>query len=241
MTHEPLARRGRGPKPSTLNPTPETLKHERESGDDEDAYQALGVAAEDDSGADDSLMADGPDARTAGSISGEVCRMADGPDTRTAGLALGNAAARDEPPLPKIDETSAIRPPSRRGRPWARDSLTRDSWARDSSRPSTALLSRTLLAPTGDFAEANDLFSDCTTPDAPEDVSAPACIAPACIDAKDDALAHQAAAPNDGQPQPVSAAATSAAPPAAPPASTPVRPSVVSEVRPTRPCLVPKP
>ena len=222
MTHEPLARRGRGPKPSTLNPKPETLKHERVSGDDEDAYQALGVAAEDDSGADDSLMADGP-------------------DTRTAGPALGNAAARDEPPLPKIDETSAIRPPSRRGRPWARDSLTRDSWARDSSRPSTALLSRTLLAPTGDFAEANDLFSDCTTPDAPEDVSAPACIAPACIDAKDDALAHQAAAPNDGQPQPVSAAATSAAPPAAPPASTPVRPSVVSEVRPTRPCLVPKP
>ena len=225
MTHEPLARRGRGPKPSTLNPTPETLKHERESGDDEDAYQALGVPAEDDSGADDSLMPDGPDTTY----------------TRTAGPALGNAAARDEPPLPKIDETSAIRPPSRRGRPWARDSLTRDSWARDSSRPSTALLSRTLLAPTGDFAEANDLFSDCTTPDAPEDVSAPACIAPACIDAKDDALAHQAAAPNDGQPQPVSAAATSAAPPAAPPASTPVRPSVVSEVRPTRPCLVPKP
>ena len=182
------------------------------SGDDEDAYHALGVAAEDDSGADDSLMADGP-------------------DTRTAGPALGNSAARDEPPMPKIDETSAIRPPSRRGRPWARDSLTRDS-----SRPSTALPSRTLLAPTGDFAEANDLFSDCTTPDAPEDVSAPA-----CIDAKDDALAHQAAAPNDGQRQPVSTAATSAAPPAAPPASTPVRPSVVSEVRPTRPCLVPKP
>ena len=151
--------------------------------------------------------------------------------------------------MPKIDETSAIRPPSRRGRPWARDSLTRDSltrdsWGRDWARPSTALPSRTLAA-TGDreFAEANDLFSDCTTPDAPDDLTAP----PVPVDTKHDALAHQPPAPKDGlkpqplQPQPLSAPATSAAPPAAPPASTPVRPSVVSEVRATRPCLLPAP
>ena len=72
--------------------------------------------------------------------------------------------------LPKIDEAASIRPPSRRGRPPSRASLSAGA------RPSTAGGTRPgsagnsmATAELGDAMDAGrELFSDCTTPDAPD-------------------------------------------------------------------------
>jgi len=73
--------------------------------------------------------------------------------------------------LPKVDEAAGIRPPSRRGRPPSRASMS--TGARPSTaggRPGPASSVNSFAA--AEFGDATDagreLFSDCTTPDAPD-------------------------------------------------------------------------
>ena len=79
---------------------------------------------------------------------------------------LGNDMRElDDDMMPKIDEAMGVRPPSRRGRPPSRAAFTHSHLA----RPGTA----NALGGAGEFGEVSEagreLFSDCTTPDAPEE------------------------------------------------------------------------